>query len=151
MGTGSFTGVKYGRGVLLTTHPLLVPRSWKSRAISLSTLCATPGLYGINLPLFMFRVACNYTEVCFAVRGRKWQNFVWRLKRRVKFFYANFHDMQGKFVQMLIFLFGGLYLFLYLEVGSFRQTGHSYSRKEKERSKINIDFKQAIAIGWDNR
>ena len=27
MGTGSFPGVKCGRGVLLTTHPLLVPRS----------------------------------------------------------------------------------------------------------------------------
>jgi len=27
MGTGSFTGVKCGRGVLLTTHFLLVPRS----------------------------------------------------------------------------------------------------------------------------
>ena len=25
MGTGSFPGVKYGRGVLLTTHPLLMP------------------------------------------------------------------------------------------------------------------------------
>jgi hypothetical protein len=44
MGTGSFPGVKYGRGVLLTTHPLLVPRSWKSRAIPLPTLWATPGL-----------------------------------------------------------------------------------------------------------
>ena len=32
MGTGSFPGVKCGRGVLLTTHPFLVPRSWKSRA-----------------------------------------------------------------------------------------------------------------------
>jgi len=30
MGTGSFPGVKCGQGVLLTTHPLLVPRSWKS-------------------------------------------------------------------------------------------------------------------------
>jgi len=28
MGTGSFPGVKSGRGVLLTTHPLLVQRSW---------------------------------------------------------------------------------------------------------------------------
>ena len=37
MGTGSFPGVKRGRGVLLTTHPLLVPRSWKSRAITLPT------------------------------------------------------------------------------------------------------------------
>ena len=27
MGTGSFPGVKCGQGVLLTTHPLLVPRS----------------------------------------------------------------------------------------------------------------------------
>jgi len=35
MGTGSFPAVKCGRGVLLTTHPLLVPRSWKSRAIYL--------------------------------------------------------------------------------------------------------------------
>ena len=44
MSTGSFPGVKCGRGVLLTTHPLLVPRSWKSRAIPLPTLWATPGL-----------------------------------------------------------------------------------------------------------
>ena len=38
MGIGSFSGVRYGRGVLLTTHPLLVPWSWKSRAIPLPTL-----------------------------------------------------------------------------------------------------------------
>ena len=44
MGTGSFPGVKCGRDVLLTTHPLLLPRSWKSRAIPLPTLWATPGL-----------------------------------------------------------------------------------------------------------
>ena len=44
MGTGSSLGVKCGRGVLLTTHPLLVPQSWKSRAIPLPTLWATPGL-----------------------------------------------------------------------------------------------------------
>jgi len=41
MGTGSFPGVKCGRGVLLTTHPLLAPRSWKGRAISLPPLRAT--------------------------------------------------------------------------------------------------------------
>ena len=44
MGTGSFLGIKCGRDVLLTTHPLLVTRSWKSRAISVHTLWATPGL-----------------------------------------------------------------------------------------------------------
>ena len=44
MGTGSFPRVKCGRGVLLTTHPLLVLRSRKSRATRLPTLWATPGL-----------------------------------------------------------------------------------------------------------
>ena len=43
MGTGSFPGVKYSRGLLLTTHALLVPWSWKSRAIPLPTLWATTG------------------------------------------------------------------------------------------------------------
>jgi len=42
--TGSYPGVKCGRGVLLTTHPLLEPWPWKSRAIPLPTLWATPGL-----------------------------------------------------------------------------------------------------------
>ena len=42
--TGSFPGVKCGRGFLLTTHPLLVSRSWKNRAITLPTLWTTPGL-----------------------------------------------------------------------------------------------------------
>ena len=39
-----FPGGKVLSGVLLTTHPLLVPQSWKSRAIPLPTLWATPGL-----------------------------------------------------------------------------------------------------------
>ena len=43
MGTGSFPGVKCGPGVLLTTHPLPVPRLWKSRAIPLPTFWAKPG------------------------------------------------------------------------------------------------------------
>ena len=47
-------GVKCGRGVLLTTHPLLVPRSWKSRAIPLANLWTTPACNGITLPLPLF-------------------------------------------------------------------------------------------------
>jgi hypothetical protein len=54
MGTGSFPGVKYGRGVLLTTHPLLVPWSWKSRAISLLTLWATTGPVTGTLYLYFY-------------------------------------------------------------------------------------------------
>jgi hypothetical protein len=42
-GTGSFPGLKFGRGVLLTTHPLLAPKSWKSRAILLHSHWATTG------------------------------------------------------------------------------------------------------------
>jgi hypothetical protein len=41
MGAGSSPAVKYGRGVLLTTHSLLVPWLWKSRVIPLLTLWAT--------------------------------------------------------------------------------------------------------------
>ena len=44
MGTVSFPVVKCGQGVLLTTHSLLVPLSWKSRAIPLPTLWTTAGL-----------------------------------------------------------------------------------------------------------
>jgi hypothetical protein len=40
MNTGSFPGVKSGRGVTLTLHPLLVPWSWKSRAIPLLPIWA---------------------------------------------------------------------------------------------------------------
>ena len=40
MGTGSFLGVKSGRGMTLTPHPLLVPWSRKSRAIPLFPLLA---------------------------------------------------------------------------------------------------------------
>jgi hypothetical protein len=41
MGTGSFPGVESGQGVMLTPHPLLVPRSKKqSRAIPLLSLRA---------------------------------------------------------------------------------------------------------------
>ena len=54
MGTVSFPGVKYGRGVLLTSHPLLVPWSWKSRAIPLPTLWATTGPVTGTLYLFIF-------------------------------------------------------------------------------------------------
>jgi hypothetical protein len=40
MGTGSFPGLKSGRGVTLTPHPLLVPWSIKSRVIPLLPLWA---------------------------------------------------------------------------------------------------------------
>ena len=50
MGTGSFPGVKRGRGVRLTTHPLLVPWSRKSRAIPLIPLWVVRPVQGCTLP-----------------------------------------------------------------------------------------------------
>jgi len=60
MGTGSFSGVKYGRGVLLITHPLLVSWSWKSRAIPLPTLWATTGPVKGTVYLYLFLTATNW-------------------------------------------------------------------------------------------
>jgi len=37
-------GVKCGQGMLLATHSLLVPQTWKGRAIPLPILWATPDL-----------------------------------------------------------------------------------------------------------
>jgi len=54
MGTCYFPGVKYGRSVLLTTHPLLVLWSWKSRAIPLPTHWATTGPVTGTLYLYFF-------------------------------------------------------------------------------------------------
>ena len=56
MGTRSFTGVKCGWGVLLTTHPLLVPWLWKSRAILLPTLWVTPGLWRDHFTLYILNI-----------------------------------------------------------------------------------------------
>ena len=69
--------VKYGRGVLLTTHPLLVPRSWKSRAIPLPALWATTGPETGTLYLYVSDIRCiavnrialwNKVTLIFAIR-----------------------------------------------------------------------------------
>jgi len=44
----SFPGVKSGRGVTLTPHPLLVPWSWKSRAIPLLSLWAVQPVQSLS-------------------------------------------------------------------------------------------------------
>ena len=67
MGTGSFLGVKCGRGVLLTTHPLLVPRSWKSMAIILPLGHTGPVTGSLYLSLFyiiyIFLCVCKFLYV----------------------------------------------------------------------------------------
>ena len=62
MGTGSFPGVRSGRGVTLTPHPLLVPWSRKSRAITLLPLWAVRPVQslsawqGCTLPLLLLSI-----------------------------------------------------------------------------------------------
>jgi len=63
MGIRSFPGVKCGWGVLLTTHHLLVPQSWKSRAIRLGHTGPVKG----KLNLFYTSVLLNDTHSCITV------------------------------------------------------------------------------------
>jgi hypothetical protein len=46
-------GVKRGRGVMLTTHPLLVPRLRNSRSYTSSPKCASMERNGTSLPIFI--------------------------------------------------------------------------------------------------
>ena len=59
MGTGSFPGVKSGRGVTLTPHPLRVPWSRKSRAIPLLPSWAVRPVQSLSVlykgPLYLFK------------------------------------------------------------------------------------------------
>jgi hypothetical protein len=63
MGTGSFPGVKYGRGVLLTTLPLLVPWSWKSRAIPTHPLGHTGPVTGLLYLYIVGSVECKRRNI----------------------------------------------------------------------------------------
>jgi len=51
MGTGSFPGVKTGRGVTLTPHPLLVCCSQERVELYLYTPCGPYGLYSASVPV----------------------------------------------------------------------------------------------------
>ena len=83
MDTGSFPGVKYGRGVLLTTHPPLMPWSWKNRAVPLPTLWATPRPVAGLLYLYIAGDVTNcyssgvfllLEEVCQSFKGLFWDS-----------------------------------------------------------------------------
>jgi hypothetical protein len=52
LGTCSFLGVKSGRGVNLTPHPLLVPWSWKGRSIPIFPLWAVRPLQNLSARTF---------------------------------------------------------------------------------------------------
>jgi len=63
MGTGSFLGVKSGRGVTLTPHHLLVPWSWKGRAILLTPLWAVRPVQSLSTCTRVTFTFTIYTEI----------------------------------------------------------------------------------------
>ena len=72
MGTGFIPGVNYSRGVLLTPHPLLVPWSWKCRAIPLLPLWAVRPIQSLSA---CTRVTFTFTfnfDSPFAFRALFW-------------------------------------------------------------------------------
>ena len=81
IGTECFPGETCGLGVLLTTHSLLVPRSWNSRAIPLPTLWATPGLKRDYFTFFTY-----WTTSKFARRTNSigFEGFIRKLHRQIK-------------------------------------------------------------------
>ena len=67
MGTGSFPGEKSGRGMMLTPHPLLVPWSWKGRAIPLLPLWAVRPVQSLSVCTrvhFTYLYPIFYSEDC---------------------------------------------------------------------------------------
>ena len=64
MGTGSFPEVKSALGVALTLHPLLVPWSWKSRAIPLFPLWAARPVQSLSA---CTRVTFTFFKVCYDI------------------------------------------------------------------------------------
>jgi len=66
MGTGLFWGVKSGRGMMLTPHPLLVPWSRKSRAIPLLPLWAVQPVQSLS--------ACTRVTFTFYTGIQNWKN-----------------------------------------------------------------------------
>jgi hypothetical protein len=84
-GAGSLPGVKSGRDVTLTPHPLLVPWSWKSRAISVLPLWAVRPVQALSA---CTRVHFSFTFTYFVnvFRGEILKMFhVLKVKCHIKF------------------------------------------------------------------
>ena len=89
MGTGSFPGVKSGHGVTLTPHPLLVPWSWRGRAIPLlplwtvrpvQSLSASTGVHlTFTFTFYRTRHICHYKgsnyETAWACHMAGWNSY----------------------------------------------------------------------------
>jgi hypothetical protein len=64
MGTGSFPGVESSRSVTLIPHPLLVPWSWKGRALPLLPLWAVRPVQSLSACTSVHFFTLEYSENC---------------------------------------------------------------------------------------
>ena len=76
MGTWSFPGVKSGRGLTLTHHPLLVPRSWNSRAIPLLPLWAVRPVQSLSACTRIHFTFLPFTRIWNGIRYWSWLGVV---------------------------------------------------------------------------
>jgi len=88
MGTGSFPGVKSGRCVTLTPHPLLVPWSRKSRAIPLLPFWAVRPLQSLSA---CTRVHFTFTYLNPWLDAIHWY-FLYRIHWKVQKLQAEMHS-----------------------------------------------------------
>jgi hypothetical protein len=64
MDTGSFPGLKNGRGVTLTSHHLVVPWSWKSTAVHLHLLWAVQLVLSLSACTKVYFTFTFYHTLC---------------------------------------------------------------------------------------
>ena len=84
MGTVSFLGVKSGRDVTLTPHPLLVPWSWKSRAIPLLPLWAVRPVQSLSACTRVIFTFTMFHMLCIVVLLLKAQHIVTKIVEDVR-------------------------------------------------------------------
>ena len=85
MGTVSFPGVKSGRNVTLTTHPLLVPWSWTGRAVPLLPLWAVRPVQSISARTRVYFTLSACTRVHFTLSACTRVHFTLSACTRVHF------------------------------------------------------------------
>jgi hypothetical protein len=127
MGTGSYSGVKSGRGLTLTPLPHLVPWSWKSRAMPLLPLCSVRPLQILSACTWVhFTLTLNLSDLTsnllqqyvlpVPLRFRKtsymvFVAFVRPMSEPAQRFFSCRTDFSQQMAQVLLFLF--LYTFLF--------------------------------------
>jgi len=127
MGTGSFPGVKSGRGVTLTPHPLLVPWTRKSRVIPLLTLWAVR-------PVQRFS-ACKRVHFTFTLHGNT--HLAWK--------YSIFQSVLKSETHRTHISPSGLFLERHAEVISLLQNLSSRRKSSVDCEMINSNITQHAA------